>query len=92
MFHKIKFDDKSEKRKETGEYYHKRVISVVICDLELLKRLTIFQIYIATVSFIGAENQFPEKFADLQQVTDNICHIKLHRVHIFMGGIRICNL
>jgi len=57
VFHKIKFDDKSEKRKETGEYYHKRVISVVICDLELLKRLTIFQIYIATVSFIGAENQ-----------------------------------
>jgi hypothetical protein len=46
VFHKIKFDNKSGKRKETGEYYHKRVISVVICDLELLKRLTLFQIYI----------------------------------------------
>ena len=45
-----------------------------------------FQLYIVAVRFIGGGNQ--EKTIDLPQVTDNLYHIMLYRVHLAMSGVR----
>jgi hypothetical protein len=62
---------------------------VLWCSTPLL---TIFQLYRGGHFTGGGKREYPEKTTDLSQVTNNLYHILLHRVHLAWAGFELTTL
>ena len=61
-------------------------------NTQIHDRLLSFQLYRNGQFYWWGKSVYLEKTTNLSQVTDNIDHIKLNRVHLVVSGIRSHNV
>jgi hypothetical protein len=53
---------------------------------------TIFQQYRGSQFYCWRKSKYPEKTADISQITDKLYHIMLHQVHLVMSRFHLTTL